>query len=517
MISRLIESKNSVIQYSKNSVINFMYFDSKDKVVGICGAAWGDEGKGKFTDVFAAEADLIARAQGGCNAGHTVVVKNLKLKLHQIPSGIIYSDKINVIGNGVVLDPRVLVEQEIKQLQENNISIAGLRISGDAHIILPWHRVVDKAREWSLGKNKIGTTARGIGPAYSDKANRCGIRLNELFNREYLTARLTKLAKEKEKLIFGAFQLPKETFKEIMSAPDQNNGAWFSDDGFNVSAIVDSYSKWAEFLRPYVIDSRSLIHEAISSGKKVLLEGAQGLLLDIDHGTYPFVTSSNCAAAGFATGTGIPPQTVDRIYNVMSAYTTRVGAGPFPTELGTEEEISVETADKKMSFQDAAILAKTAKDDYTFGKVIRHIAGEFGTTTGRPRRTGWFDAVACKFVVKINGPDVILSKLDVLDVMPNLKICTAYVYEGPDFWFNGKTVSAGEIFKNFPADSQILKYCKPAEYKEFKGWNENTTKISSFENLPTLAKEYLSGIEEATGCKIRIVSIGPKRSQTFLR
>jgi len=494
-----------------------MFFNDKEKVLGICGAAWGDEGKGKFTDVFAAEADLIARAQGGCNAGHTVVVKDLKLKLHQIPSGIIYSDKINIIGNGVVLDPRILVEQEIKQLQGNNISIAGLRISGDAHIILPWHRVVDKAREWSLGKNKIGTTARGIGPAYSDKANRCGVRVNELFNRDYLTEKLTKLAEEKEKLIFGAFELPEDAFKEIMNSPGQNNGAWFADNGFNVPAIVESYSAWAEIIKPYVTNTRALISEALAANKKILFEGAQGLLLDIDHGTYPFVTSSNCAAGGFTTGSGIPPQAVDRIFNVMSAYTTRVGAGPFPTELGTGEQISIESADNRMSFEEAAELAKTADDDYTVGKVIRHIAGEFGTTTGRPRRTGWFDAVACKFAVNINGPDVIISKLDVLDVLPRLKICTAYVYEGPDYWHNGKTVSAGHTFYDFPNDSQILKYCKPAEFKEFKGWNENITGAVSFDELPRLTKEYLSGIEEATSCRIRLVSVGPKRSQTFLR
>jgi len=454
-----------------------MYFND-DKIIGICGAAWGDEGKGKFTDVFADEAHIIARAQGGCNAGHTVIVGDMKLKLHQVPSGIIYPDKLNVIGNGVVLDPRVLVENEIKNLTAQGISTDNLRISGDAHIIMPWHRIIDRAREWRLAKNKIGTTARGIGPAY------------------VLIEKIQLIAKEKEDMLFGAWNLPQNTFTEWMNMSDQLDGLWLKDGKFNVQTIADSYSDWAAKLKNYVTDTKELINSAIKENKKILLEGAQGLLLDIDHGTYPFVTSSNCSAGGFATGLGISPQSVDRIYNILSAYTTRVGAGPFPTELGTEEEISKENGNNKMSFEQSAELAKTAEDDYTVGKVIRHIAGEFGTTTGRPRRTGWFDAVACSLAAKINGPDVIITKLDVLDVMPKIKICTAYEYTGPETWYNGKTIKNGDKFSAFPTDARILKYCRAAEFEEFDGWNSDITSIKNFDDLPELTKEYLNGIEQ---------------------
>jgi len=491
-----------------------MYFND-DQIIGICGAAWGDEGKGKFTDVFADEADIIARAQGGCNAGHTVVVGDMKLKLHQVPSGIIYPDKLNIIGNGVVLDPRVLVENEIKHLTAQGISTGNLRISGDAQIIMPWHRIIDRAREWRLAKNKIGTTARGIGPAYADKANRCGIRFNDLYDKKILSEKIGIIANEKEELLFGAWKLPLDTFTEWMNLPDQLDGIWLENGKFNIHAIADSYSKWAEKLQNYVIDSKELINNAVKSNKKILLEGAQGLLLDIDHGTYPFVTSSNCSAGGFATGLGIPPQSIDRIYNILSAYTTRVGAGPFPTELGTEDEISKESGNNKMSFEQSAEMAKSAADDYTMGKVIRHIAGEFGTTTGRPRRTGWFDAVACSLAAKINGPDVIITKLDVLDVMPKIKICTAYEYTGPSTKYNGKTIESGDKFTVFPTDARILKYCRAVEFTEFEGWESDITGAKNYDELPDLTKKYLEGIEETTGCIIQLVSVGPKRSQTI--
>jgi len=491
-----------------------MYFDS-DQVVGVCGAAWGDEGKGKFTDVFAAEASVIVRAQGGCNAGHTVVVGDLKLKLHQVPSGIIYPGKLNVIGNGVVLDPRVLVEDELRRLVSQGVEVDGLRISGDAHLVLPWHRILDRAREWRLGRNRIGTTARGIGPAYADKAGRRGIRVNELYDHDYFVERLARLAHDKEQLLFQALELPRDTFEEWMTAPDQHDGAWLGDGRFNVDAIAASYSAWADDMRQYVVDTRELLHNALAAGERILLEGAQGLLLDIDHGTYPFVTSSNCSAAGFATGAGMPPQAIDRVYNVMSAYATRVGAGPFPTELGTEEEIAVESARNRMPIDEARALAEQATDDYSLGKVIRHVAGEFGTTTGRPRRTGWFDAVACKFAVQMNGPDVVITKLDVLDVMPVMRICTAYIYEGPDAWYNGRRLETGARLTIFPTDARILSQCRPVEYEDFQGWNVDTSSATSFDELPGLARKYLDGIAEHTGCRIRFVSVGPRRRQTL--
>ncbi len=486
-----------------------------DRIIGICGAAWGDEGKGKFTDAFAADADLVVRAQGGCNAGHTVVIGDMKLKLHHVPSGIAHPGTLNIIGPGVVVDPKTLIEKELSQLAAVGIDTSGLRISGDAHLIMPWHRILDKAREFSLGNHKIGTTARGIGPAYGDKISRCGLRMNDLHDCARFRDHLIALAREKELMIFSVFGIAPETFEEWMQSPDQNSGAWIADGHFNTEAIADSYCAWAQTLLPLVTDTRNLVYRAWKEGRKILLEGAQGLLLDIDHGTYPFVTSSNCVAGGFSTGAGIPPQSIDRIYSIMSAYMTRVGSGPFPTELGSEEAIASEHAGERMSFDEAAALALSASDDYSLGKVIRHIAGEFGTTTGRPRRTGWFDAVAAQCAVKINGPDVIISKFDVLDVMPVLRICTAYRYDGPSTWFNGTELPSGTLLTEFPTDARILEHCRPGRMEEFEGWLSPTTSLTAFSELPAAAKAYLTGITRHTGAVIRKVSVGPERTQTL--
>ncbi len=351
---------------------------------------------------------------------------------------------------------------------------------------------------------------------YADKALRCGIRMNDLHDCRAFKAALQPLAQEKLRVILDVFRVPRETFEEWMRAPDQQNGAWLADGGFNVDAIVDSYCGWAAKLLPHVADSRALLHQALAAGRKILLEGAQGLLLDIDCGTYPYVTSSNCGAGGFSTGAGIPPNAINRVYNVMSAYMTRVGSGPFPTELGTEAETASEHVDRRMKPADAAALARTAKDDYSLGKVIRHIAGEFGTTTGRPRRTGWFDAVAYRMAVRINGPDAIISKLDVLDAMPVLKICTAYRYTGPATRHYGAELAPGAVLTEFPADARILVHCVPATFVEYRGWLEDTTKCISWNKLPAGARTYLAGIGDHTGCRVRMASIGPQRNQTLM-
>jgi adenylosuccinate synthase len=491
-----------------------VYFGT-ETVIGICGAAWGDEGKGKFTDEFAAEADIVVRAQGGCNAGHTVVIGDMKVKLHHVPSGIAHPGTINVIGNGVVVDPRVLVEQELAQLARQGIDTSGLRISSDAHVTMPWHRVLDRAREWALGKGRIGTTARGIGPVYGDKVQRSGVRMGELYDAAWLRERLAALAAEKQRIVCDVYGVPPAQFEEWMRAPDQLAGTWLKDGGFDVEAITQSYLAWADTLRPTVVDSRALLQVALKGNRKVLLEGAQGLLLDIDHGTYPYVTSSNCSAGGFATGAGLPPHAIERIYNVVSAYMTRVGSGPFPTELGTEAEIADEHGDDRMSRAEAEALAATAADAYSLGKVIRHTAGEFGTTTGRPRRTGWFDAVACRLAMQLNGPDVILSKLDVLDVMPKLCICTAYEYAGPAQWYNGRMLEEGTLLTEFPTDARILQYCQAAGFEEYPGWLSDITAVRSYDALPAPTRTYLEGIARQTGCRMRFVSVGPRRSQTI--
>jgi adenylosuccinate synthase len=491
-----------------------MYF-GRDNVVAICGAAWGDEGKGKFTDEFAGEADVIVRAQGGCNAGHTVVIGDVKVKLHHVPSGIARPAALNVIGNGVVIDPRVLVEQELATLQAQGISTDGLRLSGDAHLIMPWHRVLDRAREWALGAGKIGTTARGIGPAYADKMQRGGLRLNDLYECARFREKIAAIAREKERVIRDVYRIPAAQFEEWMRAPDQMSGAWLRDGAFDAAAIADSYCAWATTLLPLVLDTRVLLAAAVRAGKRILLEGAQGLLLDIDHGTYPYVTSSSTGAGGFAAGAGMPPTALDRVYNVMSAYMTRVGGGPFPTELGTAAAIAGERADQRMSADEARALAQSARDDYSLGKVIRHIAGEFGTTTGRPRRTGWLDAVAYRCAVRLNGPDAIISKLDVLDVMPVVRICTAYAYRGPATGYNGARLEPGAVLTEFPTDARILAHCLPHALEEYKGWLTPTTGATNFADLPRATRAFLRGIERTTGCRIRFVSIGPRRHQTF--
>jgi len=460
---------------------------------------------------------VVVRAQGGCNAGHTVVIGEKKVKLHHVPSGIAQAGTVNVIGNGVVVDPRVLVEEEFAHLRASGIDVSGLRISGDAHVVMPWHRVLDRAREWALGARRIGTTARGIGPAYADKALRGGVRMNDLYDGVRLREKLEALAEEKVRIVRAVYGVPEEQIAAWMGGPDQANGAWWRDGRFNVEAIAAWYSRWADVLLPHVTETRALLHEAWRAGRKILLEGAQGLLLDIDHGTYPYVTSSSCGAAGFAAGSGLPPQAIERVYNVMSAYMTRVGSGPFPTELGTEEGIAGEHAGARMSAAEAAALARTAQDEYTLGKVIRHIAGEFGTTTGRPRRTGWFDAVACRRAVQMHGPDVILSKLDVLDVLPVVKICTAYRYEGPATGYNGKWLEAGTVLEEFPADARILAYCRPAALREVRGWEADTTGCRRYGELPAGARRYIRAIEEATGARVRMVSVGPRRHQTLVR
>lgn len=393
----------------------------------IVGTQWGDEGKGKVTDLLAENKDLVVRYQGGNNAGHTVVVGDKVFKLHLIPSGILFPKTICVIGNGVVIDPEVLI-QEINNLKERNISVTpdNLKISGSAHIILPKHKELDKKQENSRAKEKkIGTTGRGIGPAYVDKFNRSGVRME-------------------------AFLRPAENKEHL-----------------------GELIKLAPTLAPYIIDSVVFLKDALKAKKNILLEGAQGTMLDVDHGTYPFVTSSNPTAGGACTGSGIGPTSIDRVLGVAKAYTTRVGEGPFPSELDNE-----------------------------IGEFLRQEGKEFGTTTGRARRCGWFDAMVVRHAVWVNSiTDLVVTKLDVLDKVEKIKICTAYEFEG-------------KPLKHLPTDIELLKRCKPI-YEEMPGWNTTTTGIKTFEGLPQKAKDYLKKIEAEVEVKIKIVSTGAKRLETI--
>lgn len=419
-------------------------------VVALVGTQWGDEGKGKITDVLASRADVVARYQGGNNAGHTVVVGENTYKLHLVPSGIFYAGTTCLIGNGVVVDPKVLCE-EISYLHQQGISTADLYVSEKAHVIMPYHRVLDRLEEGQRLR-KIGTTGRGIGPAYVDKYMRMGIRMLDLRNRESLERALDQVLPLKNQLLQKIYDHP----------------------GFDRDELVEEYLAYGEAIVPLLADTSLLIDQARQRGEDILLEGAQGTLLDVDHGTYPFVTSSNPTAGGAAPGVGIGPNQIDQVIGVVKAYTTRVGEGPFVSEL-----------------QDAT------------GDLIRERGREFGTTTGRPRRCGWFDAVLVRYSVRVNGlTGLSLTLLDVLDALENVQVCVAYEYRG-------------RRLEHLPADLEMLKECKPI-YETLPGWQEDITGAKSFADLPQRAQEYLKFLEKQVGCPIQIVSVGPRRDQTII-
>lgn len=415
----------------------------------VVGAQWGDEGKAKVIDYLSKDVDFVARFQGGANAGHTVIFDGKKFILHLIPSGILYPHTTCLIGNGLVFDVEKFFA-EIDNLESQGISTEGrLFVSPDTHLVLPYHKTQDALEE---EKYKIGTTKRGIGPAYTDKISRKGIRVRDLLDGESFVTKVKMNAETKLK-----------TFKALY----REN---FDED---LTAFIDDYLKLADRLRPYVKNITYFLNDQIAQDKNVFIEGAQGALLDIDFGTYPFVTSSNCTAGGAATGLGIPPSKLTKVTGVFKAYLTRVGSGPFPSEM---EEEQAET--------------------------VRKAGGEFGSTTGRPRRCGWFDAVAGRFSVMINGiTDVALIKLDVLDQLDKIKICVAYEFEG-------------KKIKRFESDLKILEKCKPI-YEEFDGWKSDTSEVRSFDALPKNAQKFINRISELLEAKISIISISPDRKATF--
>jgi len=415
----------------------------------IVGTQWGDEGKGKIIDVLARRADIIVRFQGGNNAGHTVVVNKRQFILHLIPSGVLHKGKVCVIGNGVVVDPKVLLE-EIKHLKRRGIDIGdNLKISERAHLIFPYHRITDRLRETKKGRHKIGTTGRGIGPCYADKVNRSGIRLVDLLDKDTFREKLKAALAEKN-----------EIFRKIYRHP-----------GFTFKQIFEEYSGYAQKIKKYAFDCSEFLNEAIKKGKRILFEGAQGTFLDVDFGTYPYVTSSNTTAGGASIGTGISPTHIDRIIGVAKAYTTRVGSGPFPTQFSSK-----------------------LMDE------IRRKGKEFGATTGRPRRCGWFDAVLVRRAVTLNHfTDIALTKLDVLDGLREIKICTAYKY-------------GNKIYRNFPASIKILENCKPI-YESHPGWSQDLSAIKRFKDLPLNARRYIKRLEELLQTKVTMVSVGSQREQ----
>ncbi|AVH64235.1 adenylosuccinate synthase [Nostoc sp. 'Peltigera membranacea cyanobiont' N6] len=417
----------------------------------VIGAQWGDEGKGKITDLLSRSADVVVRYQGGVNAGHTIVVKGQTFKLHLIPSGILYPNTDCIIGCGTVIDPQVLIA-EIDQLKELNISTDHLLISETAHVTMPYHRLIDQASEERRGSHKIGTTGRGIGPTYADKSERTGIRVLDLMNPDELREQLEWTINNKNLILEKLYNLPPLDAQEV----------------------IEEYLGYAERLRPYVIDTSLKISDAIQRRRNILFEGAQGTLLDLDHGTYPYVTSSNPVAGGACVGTGVGPTMIDRVIGVSKAYTTRVGEGPFPTELHGE-----------------------------LGELLCDRGAEFGTTTGRKRRCGWFDAVIGRYAVRINGMDCMaLTKLDVLDELESIQVCVAYDIDG-------------RRSEHFPTSSRQFARCRPI-YKTLPGWKVSTTDCRTLEDLPQQALDYLKFLAELMEVPIAIVSLGASRDQTII-
>jgi len=417
----------------------------------LVGAQWGDEGKGKATDLLGDTVDYVVRYQGGNNAGHTVVIGSEKYALHLLPSGILSPNVVPVIGNGVVIDPAVLLE-EIRGLDARGINTSKLVISTNAHLITPYHRTIDKVSERFLGKSKIGTTGRGIGPAYADKISRIGIRVQDLFDRSILEQKLEGALNDKNQVLTKVFN------RKNMS----------------VSEILEEYLAYAEILRPYVADTSLLLDKALKAGKTVLLEGSQGTLLDVDHGTYPFVTSSNPTAGGACTGSGIGPKAITRVIGIVKAYTTRVGSGPFPTEL--------------------------LDDD---GDKLRTIGHEYGTTTGRNRRCGWYDAPIARYAVRINGlTDFFLTKLDVLTGWEKIPVCVAYDVDGTRH-------------DELPASQTDFHHAKPI-YEYLPGWKEDISKARSLSDLPKNAQDYVKYLEEISGAPMSAIGVGPGRDETIV-
>ena len=421
----------------------------------LVGAQWGDEGKGKITDLISADYDYVVRFQGGNNAGHTVIHGDTKLALRLIPSGVMYEHITPVIGNGCVVDPRVL-SGEITMLQENGISCDKLIISCDAHVIMPYHIALDGAAETKLGRHEIGTTKNGIGPAYKDKAGRTGIRIQDLLDERIFREKLETALDYKNQVLEKIYGLPT----------------------FTVDQIMEEYLPFADLIRPRMAETAQVLNGALREGKSILFEGAQGTLLDIDHGTYPFVTSSSCCAGGAPTGSGVGPKAIDRVLGIAKAYITRVGSGPFPTELKDET-----------------------------GELLGKVGGEFGVVTGRKRRCGWFDAVIARYAADVNSlTDIALTKLDVLSSFDTIKVCVAYEADGATYDY-------------FPMQHSVIypKNVTPV-YEELPGWKgQDISGCRTFQDLPENAQRYVEYLEQKIGVRVSIIAVGPDRNQTIFR
>ena len=419
--------------------------------VAVLGTQWGDEGKGKIVDYLAQQAEVVVRSQGGRNAGHTVAVDGVEYKLRLMPSGILFKGTLNVIGNGVAFNPKVML-QEMDNMTAKGIDVSGIRISNRAHVVLPYHCEMDGYLEELKGANKVGTTKNGIGPCYVDRDDRIGIRVCDFIDKEEFAKRLKENLAIKNKQIVGMY----------------------GKEPFDYETILKEYEGYADRLRPYVCDTIALLHDELKAGKKVLFEGAQATMLDIDYGTYPYVTASHPVSGGVCVGAGVAPRDIDKVVGVVKAYCTRVGEGPFPTEQLNE-----------------------------VGDKIRELGHEFGTVTGRPRRTGWLDACVVRYAGLLSGIDYMaITRLDILDTLPEIKMCVGYKYKG-------------EVINEIPASLKVLAEVEPV-YETFEGWQTDISGIRKYEDLPEKARKYLERLAEVTGIDLGIVSVGPNRDQTII-
>jgi adenylosuccinate synthase len=487
------------------------------KTIAIVCYQWGDTGKGKIVDLLAERADIIARGTGGDNAGHTVIINGKKYIFHLIPSGILWDckGKINLIGSGVVFNPRV-AREELDILAKENMSFNNLIISRNAKLILPQHILLDKLKESADGKGKIGTTGRGIGPAYVDHYARLGLTVNDMLNKDVFVKKLRKNLKEKFRML-EHFDI--NAIRQITAwDPHLERGAFFDHNEFlNVDNIVSRYSEYGEYFKEMIRDTDDFLRQNIGKSR-TLLEGAQGLFLSVDFGTYPYVTASDCSSQGLARGVGIKDSDIDMTLGIVKAfYMTRVGGGPFPTEIGGKDSadwcgqdgITRET--EKNKFPEASV---NSQDEMEQGVGIRMAGDEYGATTGRPRRTGWLDLPMLRYAINLSGPNIVFTKIDVLKDCEEIKICHEYIYRGPDYWLGRMKLTSGDHISTAVPDSEVMKYCEP-KYVVFPGWKSDIREIKSNADLPEKLGNIIEFVKNETGAEPRIISVGADRNETI--
>jgi adenylosuccinate synthase len=504
------------VEFVAEKLIEERLLKGKQVVAVVCNQ-WGDTGKGKFVDYLSDWADIIVRGTGGANAGHTIIVNDKKHVFHLIPSGILFDPKgkINIIGRGVVFDPKALIE-ELDMLEKEGIIVKHLLISHEAPLILPYHILFDRYND---ALEKVGTTGRGIGLCYSDLVSRNALFVNDMLNPGMFKEKLLKYVQTKRNILDC---MDRDVAKKIMSHGLFKGFEYDEKDIINIDSVVNLYSKYAERIRGFVTNTSRYVQSALREGKHILLEGAQGLLLSIDYGTTKYQTSSDCSIEGLAKGSGLKEKDVGYVFGIAkSFYMTRVGNGPFPTEFGGKrsEKYCYEGHEKKEEQQLYGVQLSellNSKDEFMQGIGIRLLSDEYGATTGRTRRSGWLDLVALKYAMSINGPNLTLTKVDVLKGVKQIKLCIAYKYIGPEINFEGRMLKTGTMLKDFPRFSEILYECEPI-YQDFSGWDEDISMMTQYDELPVQVKKIIEFMEEYTGGSIDIISVGPERDQTIIR